>query len=52
MKLSLQWHKDFPDLFVQWFGPFLPEVVVTDPEFKKILLKSAGRYIHSCVANL
>ena len=45
MKLGLQWHKDFPDLYVLCVGPFFTEVVATNPDFKKILLKSAGRYV-------
>ena len=43
MKQALQWHKDFPDLFVLCFGPFATEVAITNPDFKKIMLKSAGR---------
>ena len=39
---TIQQHRDFPDLMVIFFGPFVPQIVIANPDFKKILLKSAG----------
>ncbi|XP_065891836.1 cytochrome P450 4B1-like isoform X2 [Dysidea avara] len=35
-----RYHIEFPDLYVSFFGPFLPNVVITSPEHRKTILKS------------
>ena len=44
MQRAIQWHKDYPDLYVIFYGPFIPNLIIVNPEFRKVLLKSAGTW--------
>jgi len=38
----IQYFKDYPDLFVMFFGPFRPAIILTNIEHIKKILKTTG----------
>lgn len=41
----LEWTAKYPKIFVLWFGPFDPKVVLNHPDTIKKVLKTAGQYV-------
>jgi len=39
---TIQYFKDYPDLYVMFFGPFRPGITLTNIDYIKIILKTTG----------
>ncbi|XP_065891833.1 cytochrome P450 4A6-like [Dysidea avara] len=40
IQFGVKCHRDYPDLYVMFIGPVTPQVVITHPDYRKILLRS------------